>query len=269
MCNTLHILATEDVGAGGGNPPHLLQAIQPMVQESGDEDENEDGGTKKWPLHSDQGPPSLSLASLVSLAKWVVTNKNTPTKKHRPTSNIIMRGLKSLVPIAASSSSGAPESSSSYQPLLTLKLSLNGGGSGSSSQRLLLAVPVRQPPRTNSDESSWEMVDDLPLQWTWDFVSLVSAGLRLVNASVLSFALWTCPPAGLELPPPYTPEAAPQRTSATTTMVGGVTLAFNVPINSNIIGVTPVTQTVNFGRDVPFAVGYTKICNYVCWVQVG
>ncbi|KAJ7743068.1 hypothetical protein B0H14DRAFT_2637503 [Mycena olivaceomarginata] len=55
------------------------------------------------------------------------------------------------------------------------------------------------------------------------------------------------PPAGPELPPPYTPEAAPQPTSAAATTAGGVTLAFDVPVNSNII-------------DVPFAVGYTKIC---------
>ncbi|KAJ7358576.1 hypothetical protein DFH08DRAFT_802394 [Mycena albidolilacea] len=70
------------------------------------------------------------------------------------------------------------------------------------------------------------------------------------------------PPAGPELPPPYTPEAAPQRTSAAATTAGGVTLAFDVPINNNIIGATPVTQMVNFGRDILFAVNYTKICNY-------
>jgi hypothetical protein len=35
------------------------------------------------------------------------------------------------------------------------------------------------------------MVDNLPLRWAWDFVPLSSAGLQLVNASVLSFVLWT------------------------------------------------------------------------------
>ncbi|KAJ7832556.1 hypothetical protein B0H14DRAFT_3712123 [Mycena olivaceomarginata] len=99
----------------------------------------------------------------------------------RATSSIVARGLKSLVPTATSSSSGASESSSSYQPLLTPQ----------SSQRPSLAAPVRPPPRTNSDESSWEMVDDLPLRWAQDFVPLALAESRLVNASVLSFSLWT------------------------------------------------------------------------------
>jgi hypothetical protein len=93
------------------------------------------------------------------------TAQNTPTKKHRPTSSIVARGLKSLVPTAASSSSGAPESSSSYQLLLTPQSSLNDGGSGPSPQRPSLAAPVRPLPRTNSDESSWEMVNNLPLRW--------------------------------------------------------------------------------------------------------
>ncbi|KAJ7353284.1 hypothetical protein DFH08DRAFT_804852 [Mycena albidolilacea] len=137
------------------------------------------------------------LMSLVSLVKWAVANKgahplnlgtftvqNMPTKKNHPMSSIVARGLKSLVPTATSSSSGASQSSSSYQPLLTPQ-------SGSSSQRPLLAAPVRPPPRTNSDESSWEMVDDLPLRWARDFVPLALAESRLVNASVLSFALWT------------------------------------------------------------------------------
>jgi hypothetical protein len=73
------------------------------------------------------------------------TTQNTPTKKHRPTSSIVARGLKSLVPTAASSSSGAPESSSSYQLLLTPQSSLNDGGSGPSPQRPSLAAPARAP----------------------------------------------------------------------------------------------------------------------------
>lgn len=34
------------------------------------------------------------------------------------------------------------------------------------------------------------MVDDLPLRWATDFVPLATAGSRLVNTSVLSYALW-------------------------------------------------------------------------------
>ncbi|KAK7062309.1 hypothetical protein R3P38DRAFT_3492333 [Favolaschia claudopus] len=130
-----------------------------------------------------------NLASLTSLAKWAVANKGahplelsnfaaqqTPTKKHRPTSSFVARGLKSLIPPAASSSSASGSSSSSampesssggYQALLTPQSSISGG----SPSRQPSAI-ARPPPRTNSDESSWEMVDDLPLR-------------------VLSFALWT------------------------------------------------------------------------------
>ncbi|KAF7335275.1 hypothetical protein MSAN_02338200 [Mycena sanguinolenta] len=153
-----------------------------------------------------------NLGSLISLAKWAVANKvssipfnrlqqltrlqgahplnlgtfapqQTPTKKHRPTSSIA-RGLKSLA--SGSGSSSQTESSSAYMPLLTPHSSIAGSSSSRSS-----APPVRPPPRTNSDESSWEMVDDLPLRWARDFVPLASSGSRLVNLSVLSFALWT------------------------------------------------------------------------------
>ncbi|KAJ6479155.1 hypothetical protein C8R45DRAFT_1156800, partial [Mycena sanguinolenta] len=71
-------------------------------------------------------------------------------------------------------------------PLLTPQSSIAGASSARSS-----AAPVRLPPRTNSDESSWGMVDDLPLRWARDFVPLASSGSWLVNLSVLSFALWT------------------------------------------------------------------------------
>ncbi|KAF7352238.1 hypothetical protein MVEN_01187200 [Mycena venus] len=137
-----------------------------------------------------------TLASLISLAKWAVANKGahplnlgtfaaaqqTPTKKHRPTSSIVARGLKSLIPPAASSSSAILHDCRRCQPGHAAAIYL-------SSSTTTLAQ--RPPPRANSDESSWELVDDLPLRWARDFVPLASAGSRLVNASVLSFALWT------------------------------------------------------------------------------
>ncbi|KAJ6532275.1 hypothetical protein DFH09DRAFT_1284701 [Mycena vulgaris] len=125
-----------------------------------------------------------NLASLVSLAKWAVANKGahplnlggystqqTTPKKHRPTSSIA-RGFKSLIP-PSSQAELAPQS---YQTLLTPSPSV--------------ASARGAPSRTYSDESSWEVVDDLPLRWARDFVSLAAAGSRLLNASILSFALW-------------------------------------------------------------------------------
>ncbi|KAG6861983.1 hypothetical protein C0995_009167 [Termitomyces sp. Mi166 len=44
------------------------------------------------------------------------------------------------------------------------------------------------PNRRDTSESSWDIIEDLPLRWATDFVPL--AGSRLLNLSVLSYALW-------------------------------------------------------------------------------
>nr|GAT46467.1 predicted protein [Mycena chlorophos] len=127
-----------------------------------------------------------NLGSLLSLAKWSVANRGahplhvgtlsisqTTPKKHRPTSSIMSRGLKSLIP-PSNQSENAP--AQSYQALLSPSPSV-------SSSRTT-------PHRSNSDESTWELVDDLPLRWSKDFVPLAAAGSRLLNLSITSFALW-------------------------------------------------------------------------------
>lgn len=45
--------------------------------------------------------------------------------------------------------------------------------------------------RSVSDESSWDVVDDLPLRWATDFVPLASPGSRLIGASVIGYATWS------------------------------------------------------------------------------
>lgn len=40
------------------------------------------------------------------------------------------------------------------------------------------------------EESSWDIVDDLPLRWATDFTSLSSSGSRMSNMSVICYALW-------------------------------------------------------------------------------
>ncbi|KAJ7854354.1 hypothetical protein B0H13DRAFT_2358562 [Mycena leptocephala] len=66
-------------------------------------------------------------------------------------------------------------------------------------------------------------------------------------------------PAG-EQPPPYTPETAPQAAAPVDVAATGPTLSFEIPINSNIIGATPVTHTKKYGHTVPFAAAYVEIC---------
>ncbi|KAG6910815.1 hypothetical protein DXG01_007704 [Tephrocybe rancida] len=107
-----------------------------------------------------------NLASLISLAKWTVAQKST-----------ITRSIKSLIEPVTNL---PPEASSSS--------SLDSIASP--------VVPVSQrngrlsPNRRQTDESSWDMVEDLPLRWATDFVPLATAGSRLLNLSVISYALW-------------------------------------------------------------------------------
>jgi hypothetical protein len=46
------------------------------------------------------------------------------------------------------------------------------------------------PPTPVIKDSSWDVVDDLPLRWATDFTSLSSTGSRISNTSVVSYALW-------------------------------------------------------------------------------
>lgn len=39
-------------------------------------------------------------------------------------------------------------------------------------------------------DAGWDLVDDLPLRWATDYVPLAVPGSRLMNASVLTYALW-------------------------------------------------------------------------------
>ncbi|KAG7097401.1 hypothetical protein E1B28_004751 [Marasmius oreades] len=138
-----------------------------------------------------------NLASLTSLAKWAIAQKGshpldlrrpsqwnaqqTPTKRHRP-SNSITRGLKSLID---SPSNQPSDQSSSYHTLLS------STGQGLSGARSDSSLRKASPQRTDSDDSSWDVIDDLPLRWAADFVPLATPGSRLSNLSALSYALWS------------------------------------------------------------------------------
>lgn len=40
---------------------------------------------------------------------------------------------------------------------------------------------------------SWDVVEDLPLRWAFDYVSLAISGSRLANTSVLFYDIWSDP----------------------------------------------------------------------------
>ena len=51
--------------------------------------------------------------------------------------------------------------------------------------------PRRRPEAPRNDSNGgWDVVDELPLRWATDYVPLASAGSRLANTSVLTFAVW-------------------------------------------------------------------------------
>ncbi|KAJ8087038.1 hypothetical protein AAF712_002609 [Marasmius tenuissimus] len=139
-----------------------------------------------------------NLASLTSLAKWTISQKGsrpldmrrpsnwnaqqTPTKKHRPSSSIT-RGLKSL--LESPNNHAAQDQSLSYQALLSPSASTGQVSNGSGSKR-----PC-SPKHADSVDSTWDVIDDLPLRWATDFVPLATPGSRLSSLSVLSYALWS------------------------------------------------------------------------------
>ncbi|KAG5648735.1 hypothetical protein DXG03_000082 [Asterophora parasitica] len=143
-----------------------------------------------------------NLASISSLAKWTVAQKGArPLDLHRPSNwqvqqspskrtrnhSSIARSLKSFMDSpSASYSQQLSGSSSSYSDTLSPSPSLTSVPNHNTSN------PTRLTPnRKTSDDSSWDVVDDLPLRWATDFVPLAANGSRLLNSSVLSYALWT------------------------------------------------------------------------------
>ncbi|KAJ7187274.1 hypothetical protein C8R46DRAFT_287235 [Mycena filopes] len=64
-----------------------------------------------------------------------------------------------------------------------------------------------------------------------------------------------------ELPPPYTAEDDPVAAAAVP-VAPAPSLPFEIPTNSNIIGVkVPVTKTKKYERNIAFAVAFPEICN--------
>jgi len=73
------------------------------------------------------------------------------------------------------------------------------GSEPPSSYHAMLQVPSGSTRKTEFKRSSkepqaidagWDVVDDLPLRWATDYVPLAVPGSRLMNASVLTYALW-------------------------------------------------------------------------------
>ncbi|KZT29428.1 hypothetical protein NEOLEDRAFT_1166915 [Neolentinus lepideus HHB14362 ss-1] len=153
-----------------------------------------------------------SLSSLVSLARWITTQKNarpldlrrgftvqaqqTPIKKKQHTStHSLTKGLRSLILDSPSNSHSQDRmdqrvsfspSSSTLSPTSSLtRLDLPYNRSNESLRER--SAPARDNSGSSTD-SGWELIDELPLKWAQDYVSL--AGTRLGHTSVLCYDLY-------------------------------------------------------------------------------
>ncbi|KAF9651684.1 hypothetical protein BDM02DRAFT_3110114, partial [Thelephora ganbajun] len=154
-----------------------------------------------------------SLSSIISLIKWAASSKyvkplqvrgSTPGNPHRGSTRkghhkpqlSITKGLKSQSvdnqaqalpypfcydpPPSVHSSSGISPSTTSVNSIFIDEFR----GSMSSS------TPTQS---LDSIEEAWDIVEDLPLRWTSDYVSLAISGSRLANTSVLFYDIWSDP----------------------------------------------------------------------------
>lgn len=94
-------------------------------------------------------------------------NSASPRKLHRSHISKSLRGLKD-------SHAGSPVSTT---------------GSCLAGSNTSLPQPRHQD-TADSGESGWEVVDDLPLRWATDFVSLATPNSRLANSLPQFFKLW-------------------------------------------------------------------------------
>ncbi|KAH8096706.1 hypothetical protein BXZ70DRAFT_1032823, partial [Cristinia sonorae] len=137
-----------------------------------------------------------NLASLVSLAKYSVVQRpgSRPLDLRHPTSGkptqtmhrkggSLAKGIKNL--IIESPPPNSPASNPMYQARAETYTQLPSAVESS-------PVSNRSLNRNESSATldSWDMVDDLPLRWATDYVPLANAGSRLINSSVITYALY-------------------------------------------------------------------------------
>ena len=131
-------------------------------------------------------PKGTKPLDLHRMANW--QSPNTPSKKHRAQGSLA-RGIKSLIDTPQSHNGqqefgSAPQAQGFLSPTGSTASAFPSSNASSSSRR-------SPSSRRNSGESSWNVVDNLPLRWATDFVPLAVPGSRLVGATVVTFATWS------------------------------------------------------------------------------
>ncbi|KXN89492.1 hypothetical protein AN958_05654 [Leucoagaricus sp. SymC.cos] len=147
-----------------------------------------------------------NLMSLTNLAKWAIAQRGarpldlrrppnwqvqtTPSKKHRHQGSIA-RGLKSLIDNPTPYATLEQQRPVSYQNMLTPTISNGSPERRTNAPPLnLQQTPTLTPSRRNTDDSTWDVIDDIPLRWATDFVPLATPNSRLAGSTVISYAIW-------------------------------------------------------------------------------
>lgn len=115
-------------------------------------------------------------------------------KGHHKSHRSITKGLKSL---SLDNQPQAPPNSFRYESLSPVQTSPVISPSTSSVYSIFHdeyrgSISSCTPSHSmDSIEQTWDLVDDLPLRWASDYVSLAISGSRLANTSVLFYDIWS------------------------------------------------------------------------------
>ncbi len=101
---------------------------------------------------------------------------NRSTLKRNRHSGNLAKGLRSLM-------SDPPQST---EPPTSYQAMLQASSVMSRKAEFRRSSQERQTPV----DPGWDVIEDLPLRWATDYVPLAVPGSRLMNASVLTYALW-------------------------------------------------------------------------------
>jgi hypothetical protein len=130
-------------------------------------------------------------ANPIDLRRPANTNPVQPPKKHRPTSSSVFSNFKAMF-----SDSHQPPHIQPYDPLAaatpkTPNIQAPGLTPPRSDSRNV--YPLRPAPSRSSTSDipgEWDIIEDLPLRWATDYVTLSKPGSKLASMSVLFFELW-------------------------------------------------------------------------------
>lgn len=151
-----------------------------------------------------------SLSSIISLAKWAGsgqytqplrlhgntagnTYRNTIKKGHHKSHRSVTKGLRSLNIENHPQAPQNPFRQDSMSPVYSSPVMSPSTSSVNGSFFDELRASSMASHSVDSIESSWDIVEDLPLRWASDYVSLAISGSRLANTSVLFYDIWADP----------------------------------------------------------------------------